>query len=138
MDLFKLQKQLELHEGYRTHIYTDTVGKLTAGVGRNISDKPFRPNEIALMLSNDIEEAVAELDRIAPWWRSLDDVRQNVMVDMCFNLGAPRLSGFKKFLAYAQAHRWDAAAAEMLDSLWAKQVKGRAKTLARQFREGVF
>jgi GH24 family phage-related lysozyme (muramidase) len=134
----KLFSQLRLHEGERARVYVDTVGKLTGGVGRNLSDKPFRPSEIALMLKNDVAEAVAELDRVTPWWRQLDDVRQNVLVDMMFNMGAPRLVQFRKFLAFAQTGKWELAATEMLDSLWAKQVKGRAQTLARQFRTGEY
>lgn len=137
MDPKRLQAQLITDEGSRARIYTDTVGKVTGGVGRNLTDRGFSQDEIDLMLRNDIALSERELDRVLPWWRKLNDVRQEVLVNMMFNMGAPRLLGFKKFLKYGEAGRWDAAAAEMLDSKWAEQVGDRAKRLAKKFREGV-
>lgn len=137
MNFDKLKAQLVIDEGRRSRIYTDTVGKITGGVGRNLTDRPFSYDEIELMLENDITMAAKELDRVAPWWKTLNDARQNVLANMCFNLGAARLLGFKNFLAYAQAGRYDAAAGEMLNSTWAKQVGDRAQRLAKVMREGV-
>ena len=48
---------------------------------------------------------------------------------MCFNMGAPRLSGFKKFIAGVNAGDWNTAAVEMMDSRWARQVGNRAERL---------
>jgi len=138
MDFEKLKAQLVIDEGKRSRIYTDTVGKVTGGVGRNLTDRPFSEDEITLMLENDIALAASELDRVAPWWKTLNDARQNVMANLCFNLGAPRLLGFKNFLSYAQAGRFDAAAAELLNSKWAVQVGQRAQRLAKVMREGEF
>ena len=45
---------------------------------------------------------------------------------MCFNMGAPRLSGFKKFIAGVNSGDWNTAAVEMMDSRWARQVGDRA------------
>jgi lysozyme len=133
----RLNVQLVVDEGRSAKIYVDTVGKVTGGVGRNLTDRGFSQDEIDLMLRNDIALATRELDRVLPWWRQLNDVRQEVMVNMMFNMGAPRLLGFKKFLQYGESGRWDAAAAEMLDSKWATQVGARAQRLAKKFREGV-
>jgi len=138
MNFEKLKAQLLIDEGKRSRIYTDTVGKVTGGVGRNLTDRPFSEDEITLMLENDIALAASELDRVAPWWKTLNDARQNVMANLCFNLGAPRLLGFKNFLSYAQAGRFDAAAAELLNSKWAVQVGQRAQRLAKVMREGEF
>lgn len=134
----KLLDALSLDEGRRALIYTDTVGKVSGGVGRNLTDKGFRQDEIDLMLRNDIAEAVAELDRVAPWWRGLNDARQNALVNMMFNLGATRLMGFKKFLAALQVGDWAKAESEMLDSKWARQVGDRSTRLALLIRTGVF
>lgn len=134
----KLLDALSLDEGRRARIYTDTVGKVSGGVGRNLTDKGFRQDEIDLMLRNDIAEAVAELDRVAPWWRGLNDARQNALVNMMFNLGAPRLLGFKKFLAALQVGDWAKAEGEMLDSKWARQVGDRSTRLALLIRTGEF
>ena len=48
---------------------------------------------------------------------------------MCFNMGAPRLSKFKKFIAAVNDGNWSTAAVEMMDSRWATQVGKRAERL---------
>ena len=55
---------------------------------------------------------------------------------MAFNLGAVRLAGFVKFIAAVETHDYATAACEMLDSLWASQVKGRAITLSKMMHSG--
>ena len=132
-----LSAQLRIDEGVRNKLYQDTVGKTTGGVGRNFSDRPMSPALIQFMLDEDIDLVVDELDRNAPWWKSLNDARGTVLCNLCFNLGWPRLAGFKQFLAALQAGRYDMAAAEMMDSTWAKQVGARAVRLAKIMREGV-
>jgi len=138
MDRQKLEAQLIIDEGRRAIAYVDTVGKLTAGVGRNITDRPFFDDEIALMLKNDIREVEKDLDRRLPWWRQMTPARQNVLANMCFNLGIHRLLGFEQALTHMRAGRYDAAAREMLDSRWANQVGARATRLAALMRKGEF
>ncbi|KWI49285.1 lysozyme [Burkholderia cepacia] len=134
-DALKLKAELTRDEDRRYRIYTDTVGKVSGGIGRNLTDKGFRDNEIDLMYQNDIAETEAWLDRNLSWWRFLDPVRQRVMMNMAFNMQG-KLLGFRNFLAAAQRGDWGTAAAEMLDSLWARQVGDRAKRLASMMRSG--
>jgi lysozyme len=134
----KLAAQLEFDEGRRKLVYKDTVGKLTVGIGRNITDRPFSDDEIDLMLKNDIATVERGLDRAIPWWRNLDDVRQNVIANMAFNMGVPRLLGFSMTLDLVNSGRFDAAAEEMLRSRWAEQVGDRAKRLSTMMRKGTF
>lgn len=79
---------------------------------------------------------IKELDRNLSWWKNLDEVRQRVLFDMCFNLGVTKLLAFKNTLEAIRTGRYDDAAAGMLNSLWAKQVKGRATRLANMMRTG--
>lgn len=130
------RRQLAMHEGYRDRIYRDTVGKMTVGIGRNVTDVPFSPDEIDLMFSNDLRRAQAGLDKIAPWWRDLDVVRQRVLLDMCFNMGARTLAGFKNTLAAIRDGRFDDAAGGMEASRWSSQVGGRAVRLVAMMRTG--
>lgn len=134
----RLAADLSVDEGRRARIYLDTVGKWTGGVGRNLSDRAFSEDEIDLMLKNDIRGVEQDLDRRLPWWRQMSEARQNVLANMCFNLGIDRLLGFVNTLALMKAGRYDAAAAEMLDSKWAKQVGDRAIRLAATMRKGEF
>jgi len=54
---------------------------------------------------------------------------QQVVVNMMFNMGRPRLSQFKKFNAALEAGDWATAAVEGRDSRWHKQVTNRAERL---------
>jgi lysozyme len=137
MNREKLIDQLNIDEGRRARIYVDTVGKVSGGVGRNLTDRGFSESEIDLMLKNDIDLVENSLDRYLPWWRQMNDARQNVLANMCF-MGIGTLLKFGNALAAMKSGRFDDAADEMLDSKWAKQVGDRAKRLAKIMRSGDF
>lgn len=138
----RLIGQLRLHEGERRKAYRDTVGKLTIGIGRNLDDKGLRRDEIEYLLANDIADARADLDRYLPWWRGLDPVRQRVLIDMAFNMGAgsPKGGGLLSFvntLSEIRRGNYGIAADMMLASKWAQQVDRRAVRLATMMRTGM-
>ena len=146
MDRDKLVNELIMDEGYKTETYEDHLGYLTLGVGHLVLDTdpeikqplgtPVSEERILQCLNNDIDNVCNELDRNMPWWKTLDDNRQRVLANMCFNLGCPRLSNFKRFLLALKAGKWEEAAEEMLDSKWAVQVGDRAKRLAERMEKG--
>mgnify|MGYP003149079399 FL=1 len=139
MDRDKLVKELILDEGYKYEIYEDHLGFATLGVGHLILDKdpefgkplgtPVSEQRILECLNNDIDIVCRELDRNMPWWKDLDDNKMRVLANMSFNLGMPRLSGFKNFLGALESGDYEKAAVEMMDSKWATQVGDRATRL---------
>lgn len=131
-----LAKQLSIDEDRRKRIYIDTKGKVTGGVGRNLTDRGFSDDEIDLMLSNDIRGVCADLDRALPWWRNISDNRQQVLANMCFNMGITKLLGFHNTLRMVAAGMYQQASVEMLNSQWANDVGDRAKRLSKVMREG--
>jgi lysozyme len=131
-----LQDQLILDEGIRLHAYTDTVGKLTIGVGRNLDDIGISKQEALTLLQNDVTHVVNALDGAFPWWRGMSDIRQQVLANMCFNMGIVRLSGFKNALAAMERGDYETAANEMHDSSWSNQVGDRAVRLVSLMRNG--
>lgn len=136
MDINLMRKELIRDEGVRNYPYKDTVGKLTIGVGRNLDGVGIHDDEAYLMLANDIQDAMRSLDKHLPWWRELAEVRQRVLVNMCFNLGITGLLGFKNTLAMIKTGKYTEAAAAMLNSKWAGQVGARAQRLAEQMAKG--
>lgn len=136
MNLDRLRALIRAHEGSRLMPYEDTVGKLTIGVGHNLTDKGISREIETLLLDEDIAEAIRNLTDNLPWFGALDEVRQSVLVDMCFNLGWPRLSEFVNTLEAIRSGQWLLASKGMLASKWARQVGGRAQTLARMMRTG--
>lgn len=132
----RLIELLKQHEGVKNFPYLDSVGKWTLGVGRNISDNGVSNATIEQMLIEDIEKTEGELDRIYPYWCNLSENRQLVLLDMCFNLGAPRYLTFEKFWAALRNDEYGLAADEMIDSKWARQVGERARLLSQMMVEG--
>jgi len=136
VDTAALAAQLAIDEGVRLKPYTDTVGKLTIGIGRNISDRGISRSEAEILLRNDIANTIHELDVTYPWWKSLTPSRQAVMANMLFNMGLPVFSTFTRFLTALMAGNYPLAASEMLNSRWATQTGDRATRLANALLKG--
>ncbi len=83
---------LQRHEGLRLRPYRDSTGKLTIGVGRNLDSVGLSEAEAYHLLDNDIDAAVNALTAVLPVFAALDDVRQEVLIDMCFNEGILRFT----------------------------------------------
>lgn len=136
-DRAALEARLTEEEGYRSKPYFDTRGQLTVGVGHNLTAKGLPPSIIQALLDYDVSEVEAQLDQAIPWWRTLDAARQNILMDMGFQLGVSGLLQFKALLGCLQDGDWAGAKAAMLDSLWAKETPARANTLAAAMETGV-
>lgn len=119
------------HEGVATHPYTDTSGKITIGVGRNLSDRGLEIHEIDLLFATDCQLVEVILSAWWPQWREAPVGVQIALFSMAFNLGLPRLSSFKKMHSALTGGDFSAAAAESLDSKWAAQVGRRATDIAQ-------
>ena len=134
-------EMLRKHEGVETHAYVDTVGKVTIGVGRNIDSGGgigLSDDEIDYLLANDLQRVEAELSQTFEWYDDLNDPRKDAMMDMCFNMGLPRLSKFKKSLAAMARGDYKTASAEFLDSRWATQVGMRSVTITDIIESGEY
>jgi lysozyme len=136
--------ELRFDEGVRYVPYRDTKGIPTVGVGHNLQASPLPAGwsypltdaQVDTLLQSDLQNVYADLNRSLPWWTDLNDVRQRVICNMCFNLGMSKLAGFKNTLAAMRQGRWDDAAQGMLNSAWATQVGARAKRLAKMMETG--
>jgi lysozyme len=118
--------------------YPDSKGKITIGIGRNLTDCGISRGEAYHLLNNDLEGVFADLTHRLSWWEGLDEVRQRVLANMCFNMGIGRLMLFVKFLAALKAGDYVTAAMEMLDSKWAKEdVGARADRLSEMMKTGL-
>jgi len=135
-DMPTLQQELRRDEGWRRFPYYDQGMRTTVGCGRNLDGNGLRDSEISFMLDNDIHAAMTDLDHNIPWWRTLDPVRQRVMINMAFGLGWTHFAMFARFFSAVHAHRWDDAALEMIASRWHTQVGDRALRLEAMMRTG--
>jgi lysozyme len=128
------------HEGRRNSIYRDSRGIWTIGIGHNVESNGLTiPDEMVdSIFDNDLKNAIDPLQKNLPWFSSLDEVRQAVLIDMSFQLGWPKLSLFKQFLTFLQHGLYFEASREMLNSAWAVQVPDRSKELSWMIEKGVW
>ena len=131
-----LKKFIESHEGYETHPYVCPAGKITIGIGHNLTDNGLSHYIIGLILKEDIQIAKDDLDRLYPAWRALTQKRRWALVDMIFNLGSVKILSFVKFWKALDDEDYTEASIQMLDSRWARQVGHRAYTLSQMMDEG--
>lgn len=144
MDRISTLANIKEAEGFRAVVYDDAtgrplkpgdrlIGKATAGYGCNLHE-PLSENVCGIMLAERFDAACLDLDRNIPEWRHWPHSAGNAIAEMAYNLGIPRLMRFENMLAACRAGDWRKAAAECVDSDWARQVKGRALRIAGQFR----
>lgn len=130
---------LKRHEGLRLFPYLCPSGKLTIGFGRNLTDKGISARVARFMLTVDVDTATRHLEndpRTSVTYKALSGARQVVLIDMSVNLGFVGLLGFKRMWVALESGDFDAAANEMLDSAYARQLPVRANRLAGIMRNG--
>lgn len=137
-----LNEQLRADEGVETCAYQDHLGYWTIGVGRLIDRRKqgagLRESEIDMLLDNDINDRIFKLREKLPWFTSLGEARQGVLLNMSFQLGVEGLLGFQTTLGLVKEGRHEEAAEQMLKSKWATQTPKRAYKMAEQMKTGVW
>ena len=140
-----LETQLIRDEGKVLHVYLDSLGIRTAGVGHNLEahgiDLPVgagvSEEQCMTWLQQDIADVREFLSRELPWIVKLEVPRQAVLENMAFNL-REKLLGFHNTFGLIQQGKYLEASEEMLKSRWATQVGARAHRLAKQLQENVW
>jgi lysozyme len=132
----KLKTLLVRHEAYKQFPYVDITGHMTIGVGRNLSDRGISTNEAYYLLDDDIIYFSSKLSHFLDFFDGLDEARQIVLIDMCFNVGVQGLLGFQDMLSALEDGDYDTASEEMMKSKWALQVGERADCLADIMQKG--
>jgi GH24 family phage-related lysozyme (muramidase) len=142
------------HEGYRPHVYNDSRGIPTIGIGLNL----LRPDakKIAAQAGADYDailsgkqtltdDQVKDIFRITlgiahqdakKWVPQFDSLPKNIklgILDLSFNLGYTRLSKFVKTKEHIASGNYNSAADELQKSKWATQVGRRAQSIIKLF-----
>jgi lysozyme len=133
----KLRKSLIKHERLTYFPYTDTVGKLTIGIGHNLTDCGLSDNAINAQFLDDVNYFYTQLTTTFDWYIKLNEDRQIILIDMCF-MGWKTFLEFTRLITALSKFDYDHAAFEMINSEWAKQVKSRADDLAKGMLSGVY
>ena len=144
MNLEQLREQLEIDEGVKYEVYNDHLGYATFGVGHLVieSDEeygaalgtPVSESRVVEAFEQDCENVLRDCHILYEDFDSLPEEAQQVIANMMFNMGRPRLSKFKGMKRGVDSRDWNAAADEMVDSAWYRQVTNRADRLVARIR----
>lgn len=129
--------QLKIDEGVVYEVYEDHLGYATFGVGHLVLESdpeygepvgtPVSEERVRECFDKDLQIAIDECVVLyKEAWEGFPSEVQEVLVNMLFNLGRPRLTKFKNFNGKLLEGDYAGAAPEGLDSLWARQVGNRA------------
>ena len=139
MNREQVQKQLAIDEGIVHEVYLDHLGYATFGIGHLITDKdpeqgctvgtPISEERVTEAFQSDLDISIGECKVLFDLWDTYPGEVQEILVNMMFNLGRPRLSKFKNFKKALDKGAWGFAAIEGRDSLWHRQVGNRAERL---------
>lgn len=128
----KIYSMLTRDEGLQRVPYDDFTGNpvrapkgnLTIGVGHNLDSKPLSNAVILLLLSEDVDGAIATaIDVVGTEvWNKLSENRKLALINLAFNMKPQSLRSFKHMLYAIRKEDWVSAGRELRESLWARQV----------------
>jgi lysozyme len=145
-----LIRDLMDHEEIREGVYPDAGGS-AVGVGFNLGNPGAKErieglglnyqavcngrqnlthNQIYRLMAEDLETATSDAkDYVGEKWGSLHPDAKEIVVNMAYNLGKPRLSQFKRLKGALNREDYTRAAKEMKSSRWYNQTGPRAREL---------
>ena len=144
MNIDKLREELKIDEGVKYEIYLDHLNLPTFGIGHLIRDTDMEygqavgtkvtEDRVNECFASDTSSVLKDCETLFSSFYDLPEEVQLIIANMMFNMGKPRLSGFKKFIAAIENEDWSVAAKEMINSRWYKQVTNRAERLVNRMR----
>lgn len=131
MNLYRIEEQLVEHEGERLNPYICTAGKLTIGIGHNLSDNGITQEMSRFIFQCDLQECIVDLESFVfpGQFDSFPENIQHVLLDMRFQLGFMGFRNFKKMIAAFKRMDFAEAVRQMKKSRWYFQVPARAEKL---------
>ena len=133
-ELQEIVAEIKRHEGFRPTVYKCTEGYDTIGYGFAIKDLDIDEDVADLILMKKLHTLLQRISVAFPWFQDIDDIAKSVVINMCYQLGLRGFSKFKKTIYLLETNQYQEASIEMLDSLWAKQTRIRAKELSETLR----
>lgn len=132
----QLKERIKQHEGFRRTVYSDSLGFATIGYGHLVlptdnfvEGVEYTKEELDKVFDVDFEKAANGAKELIGN-DSLLPQAEEVIIEMCFQLGKTGVSKFKNMWAYLDDGDYVAAGDEMLDSNWYQQTPSRALALS--------
>ena len=116
-----LIEDIKMEEGYRSSVYLDTLEKPTIGYGFLIDSLELQEDICQLILMRKLEKLIKNIKFNFKWFDDMPENVQDVVINICYQLGVSGFSKFKKTIQFMKNKQWDKASVEMLDSKWARE-----------------
>ncbi len=132
----EIKQRIKEHEGFRDTVYSDSLGFATIGYGHLVlptdnfvEGVAYDKETLEEVFDNDFKIAV---DSARDLLRNIEHnyIIFGVLVEMCFQLGKPKVSKFNKMFIALKEKNLDKASDEMINSRWHKQTPKRCESLA--------
>lgn len=148
MLLDELKQSIRESEALKLTVYKCPAGVWSIGYGRNLEHVGVSKNEAEILLENDLLDIKLSVEDKFNWFKDLNDIRQNVIVEMVYNMGLGNFSKFKNTITYIKNKEYEKASKEMLNSKWhtdfikyapnTKVELLRSSRLTKIFKEGIY
>jgi len=125
-----LLEAVKLSEGFRDKVYKDTLGIDTIGYGFAIKDLVLDKDIAETILRRKLDNLIDRANKRFKFLKNLPQEAQDIVYEMCYQLGVTGVSKFKKTLLYLENKEFRMVSKEMLDSKWARQTPNRANKLS--------
>ena len=116
-----LFEDIKMEEGYRSSVYLDTLEKPTIGYGFLIDSLELQEDICQMILMRKLEKLIKTIKFNFKWFDDMPEKVQDVVINICYQLGVSGFSKFKKTIQFMKNKQWDKASVEMLDSKWARE-----------------
>ena len=144
MNVEQLRDTLKVDEGRVNSIYLDHLNLPTLGIGHLINEwdeeygkpvgTPVSEERVNELFEKDVQVTIEECEQLFGNFQELPEEVQQILANMMFNLGRPRLSKFRKLCKAVAEKNWQECAAQMHDSKWRTQVPNRAERLISRMK----
>lgn len=138
-----LESRIIRHEGFCSFPKYDAKGFYCVGFGHDITKDEcdnysagITWEEAEELLYDDLKIIKKNSAKEFTWISNLNDIRQEVIWEMCYQLGVGGVAQFKDMISAIKDNDWDSAAQEMLDSQWHIETPIRCEELANLMISG--
>ena len=144
MDIDRLREDLIIDEGIKRHVYLDHLSLPTFGIGHLVTEwdeeydmpvgTPVSEQRVNNCFQSDVYGTIDECKKLYDNFDDLPEEAKQIIANMMYNMGRPRLSKFLRMKEKVDAGDWVGASVEMKDSRWYNQVTSRAERLIERMK----
>tara|TARA_Y100001938_G_scaffold125599_1_gene176700 strand:+ start:401 stop:841 length:441 start_codon:yes stop_codon:yes gene_type:complete len=142
VDIEKLRDQLKRDEGCVKAVYLDHLNIPSCAIGHMITEwdeeygkpvgTPISDHRVNELFDQDVQVTIDECKVLFDDFDDLPEEAKQVIANLMFNMGRPRLSKFVKFREAVRNRDWVESGRQLKESRYYTQVTARADRLIKR------